>query len=672
MTKATVAWDQTLFAIREDVHARWEWYNPGRELLRARFSQAEVIKRRRQHYPLGDDAAPTWQDINPLACIDDAIEQLLEHCEKPVPSEPELQALLLIAVSLFFSDETDYGLPWGNLPWGRAVTGERTASFGYSRDTAADIAEKKHGDRLFRTVERAWYRLEQGRRAALQPVADAPGGRAARTAPNTFRIVFPHRTLPPWIQDALWNACQLVAGNQEQFRGLVERLDLEYSAPAVLARLLAHSKREFRLAVWDLRHPQERSFTFPRRMALRATNPRIPRKRRLKWLQRFYSVQQLAHITPEDIVHLSHHPEQVEDRLVELTLKEAEFGGWRLENDKLIQPNDSRARGVPIDRNNSKTVWRALDQLYMERRKELREERRERDAQCHREALDRAFRLRLAVKDAIESDLVAGGNEQTQAQWVILLACLLSYPNDLSLPGEFGSWPWKGQGGAYDVLVGGAWIPGRESVLFSPFCEPREAGNACITDIDVESFASLVQHASGLCENIASSRHATMDSPSPKLSETSRNESLPMPASSSGAAVGSLIQSKEEETFTWVARAMFLVREHPDWSDAEIARRVEKNPGTLSRNELYKAAANLARGNKSSRAKGEVIVDSDSGQRQVEAKAPEIGPMEEYCDRGQPIFGSKYFREYCVDCSEPIKVQREKVGTPCRCDRCAQ
>ena len=52
--------------------------------------------------------------------------------------------------------------------------------------------------------------------------------------------------------------------------------------------------------------------------------------------------------------------------------------------------------------------------------------------------------------------------------------------------------------------------------------------------------------------------------------------------------------SKREERAKWLATAMLLVRDHPEWSDAEIARRVSKAPSTLSRSPEYQAAAAMA------------------------------------------------------------------------------
>lgn len=77
--------------------------------------------------------------------------------------------------------------------------------------------------------------------------------------------------------------------------------------------------------------------------------------------------------------------------------------------------------------------------------------------------------------------------------------------------------------------------------------------------------------------------------------------------------------SKREQRAQWLAQAMLLVRDHPDWSDAEIARRVGKDKSTLSRSKEYQAAAAMARGVKDARHRGHISVDPDSGLRDVEA-----------------------------------------------------
>ena len=73
--------------------------------------------------------------------------------------------------------------------------------------------------------------------------------------------------------------------------------------------------------------------------------------------------------------------------------------------------------------------------------------------------------------------------------------------------------------------------------------------------------------------------------------------------------------SKKAERVEWLARALLLVQEHPEWPDAEVARQVEKHPSTLSRNKTYQQAAAMARSSKKDRHRGFIVMDEDSGQR---------------------------------------------------------
>ncbi len=54
----------------------------------------------------------------------------------------------------------------------------------------------------------------------------------------------------------------------------------------------------------------------------------------------------------------------------------------------------------------------------------------------------------------------------------------------------------------------------------------------------------------------------------------------------------------------WLARAMLIVQEHPEWSDRKIADQVGKHPSTLSRSQVYRASAPLARGTRDSLSDG--------------------------------------------------------------------
>jgi len=69
----------------------------------------------------------------------------------------------------------------------------------------------------------------------------------------------------------------------------------------------------------------------------------------------------------------------------------------------------------------------------------------------------------------------------------------------------------------------------------------------------------------------------------------------------------------------WLAHAMLLVRDHPDWSNARIAGEVHKHPSTLSRCPEYRAAARLARNNHPGPRRGHLDIDEETGQRGVQA-----------------------------------------------------
>lgn len=74
-----------------------------------------------------------------------------------------------------------------------------------------------------------------------------------------------------------------------------------------------------------------------------------------------------------------------------------------------------------------------------------------------------------------------------------------------------------------------------------------------------------------------------------------------------------------ESKFEWLAKAMLIVRDEPELSNARIAKQVGKSASTLSRSREFQAAAAMARGVKSDRPKGHRKVDSDSEAYGVEA-----------------------------------------------------
>lgn len=86
-----------------------------------------------------------------------------------------------------------------------------------------------------------------------------------------------------------------------------------------------------------------------------------------------------------------------------------------------------------------------------------------------------------------------------------------------------------------------------------------------------------------------------------------------------GTDPGARPTRKHEERAIWLAKAMLFVRDHPDWSNAEIARCVGVHPATLSRSREYQTAAAMARESKNNLPRGHITVDPDSGLSDVEA-----------------------------------------------------
>ena len=74
--------------------------------------------------------------------------------------------------------------------------------------------------------------------------------------------------------------------------------------------------------------------------------------------------------------------------------------------------------------------------------------------------------------------------------------------------------------------------------------------------------------------------------------------------------------------YEWLARAMLLVKEHPEYSDRRIARAVKIDPSQLSRSKEYKAAAALARGQKEDIPRGSK--NGITGDLEAEAESRDI------------------------------------------------
>lgn len=115
-------------------------------------------------------------------------------------------------------------------------------------------------------------------------------------------------------------------------------------------------------------------------------------------------------------------------------------------------------------------------------------------------------------------------------------------------------------------------------------------------------------------------------------------------------------KANRKDQYEWLARAMLHVKDHPDWSDAEIARKTGVDKGTLSRNKTYKNAAESARAPKTIRPKGHIVRAEKGKPSDVEAIAPE----------------SIYIRMQCRDCKDTIRVKPGTSPEDAICDKCAE
>jgi len=82
-------------------------------------------------------------------------------------------------------------------------------------------------------------------------------------------------------------------------------------------------------------------------------------------------------------------------------------------------------------------------------------------------------------------------------------------------------------------------------------------------------------------------------------------------------------KQKQRGRHKWLAEALLLVRDHPEWSDTKIAEQVGKHPSTLSRCDEYQAAAALARRQRSDLPRG--YRDADSGALEAYSDDWEMG-----------------------------------------------
>ncbi|MFG0328575.1 MAG: hypothetical protein ACF8PN_01640 [Phycisphaerales bacterium] len=78
----------------------------------------------------------------------------------------------------------------------------------------------------------------------------------------------------------------------------------------------------------------------------------------------------------------------------------------------------------------------------------------------------------------------------------------------------------------------------------------------------------------------------------------------------------------------WLATAMLLVQDHPEWSDRKIAGKVGRHPSQLSRSAAYQEAAKLARGSKADIKSGYLTRDPETGMSDIEAYDDDLDSLD--------------------------------------------
>lgn len=92
------------------------------------------------------------------------------------------------------------------------------------------------------------------------------------------------------------------------------------------------------------------------------------------------------------------------------------------------------------------------------------------------------------------------------------------------------------------------------------------------------------------------------------------------PAQDAGKYIESaMAKTGQQSQREWLAKAMLVVQDHPEWSDRRVAQEVGKSPSTLSRNALYQQAAMRARQASSRPAVKGYKVRGKDGTAEVEA-----------------------------------------------------
>jgi hypothetical protein len=150
------------------------------------------------------------------------------------------------------------------------------------------------------------------------------------------------------------------------------------------------------------------------------------------------------------------------------------------------------------------------------------------------------------------------------------------------------------------------------------------------------------------------------------------------PAAAEPAPADRVDPERSDRKRQWLADAMFLVRDYPEWSDAKIAREVGVHPSTLCRDEEYGRVADMAReprarptSGRKDRSGGIEAAErapGGAGERPAAAKEPPVSVV------GQPVSGSKrrLVWERCAvpKCDEMFGVAAADLGTGQVCHEC--
>ncbi|MCA9261923.1 MAG: hypothetical protein KDA61_22050, partial [Planctomycetales bacterium] len=138
-------------------------------------------------------------------------------------------------------------------------------------------------------------------------------------------------------------------------------------------------------------------------------------------------------------------------------------------------------------------------------------------------------------------------------------------------------------------------------------------------------------------------------------------------------ANGNLKGSGGSRNKEWLGKAVLLVKDHPGWSDAKIAREAKVNRSTLCRDSTYKSVAQRARQCAVADATKGFLDWGGGAEEQIDRNA---NPTPDGIDleNGPRLPGNPAGRglvfERCADCREWMKVAPSDLGMDPRCEGC--